>query len=173
MRRVALLLIAAMVLGLVAMAGPAAAQKKVKSCQKDKKLNENIQAAFVPFFLGETSAERAATIENGEALEPILEQSTQAALAAGQTSAATATYPVSIDATCDGKKNATFNYDLALAIPKPVTNPPSTGIGLNFAGDAVLVKGKWVISGLTVCDLIGQNPNTPTLGAECQDVVLG
>ena len=59
MRRVALLLVATMVLGTgVVTAAPAMAakdkkEKKVKSCQKDKNLNDNIQEAFVPFFLGQ------------------------------------------------------------------------------------------------------------------------
>jgi hypothetical protein len=161
-----------MVLSIVALAGPASAAK-IKSCQKDKKINENIQKAFAPFFLAETSAERAANVQDGDKIAPLLEESTAAAQAAGQSSSSTATYPVSIEATCDGKKNATFTYDLALGLPKPVTNPPSSGAGLNFAGDAVLVKGKWVITGLTICDLIGANPNTPTIGQRCQDAVLG
>lgn len=176
MRRVAILLAAAMVLSTgVVTAAPASAQKekKIKSCQKDKKLNQNIQAAFVPFFLGETAEERAESVQDGEKIITQLEASTAAAQASGQSSADTATYPVSIDATCDGKKAATFNYDLALGLAKPVTNPPSTGIGLSFAGDAVLVKGKWLITALTICDLIGANPDTPTLGQECQDAVFG
>jgi hypothetical protein len=171
MRRVALLLVAASVLSTVVFAGPASAAK-IKSCQKDKKLNENIQKAFVPFFLGETSAERAANVQDGDKITALLDESTAAARAGGQTTANTATYPVSIDATCDGKKAATFQYDLALNVPKPITSPPSSGVGLDFAGDAVLVKGKWLITALTICDLIGANPATPTIGQRCQDAVL-
>lgn len=173
MRRVALVLVAVAVMSVGFTAGPASAQKgkKITSCKKDKKINENIQAAFVPFFLGETSAARAASVQDGEKIISILDESTAAAAAAGQTSSATATYPVSIEATCDGKKAATFSYDLALQVPKPVTNPPSSGIGLDFAGDAVLVKGKWVVSGATICDLVGQNPNTPGLGQKCLDAI--
>jgi superfamily II DNA/RNA helicase len=66
------------------------------------------------------------------------------------------------------KTAATFTYDLG-RVPRPITGPPSTGFGLSFAGDAVLdkKKGVWLISSATICDLIGQNPNTPGLGAEC------
>jgi len=176
MRRVALVMAAAMVLGtgLATSASPAfAKEKKIESCQKDKKLNENIQTAFVPFFLGATAAERGAAVQDGDKIIPFIDESNKAAQAAGQSSSATATYPVSIDATCDGKKAATFEYDLALNVPKPVTAVPSTGIGLNFAGDAALVKGKWLITALTICDLIGQNPATPTIGQRCQDAALG
>ena len=171
MRRVVLLVVAASIMSIGFMAGPAAAAKKITDCKKDKKLNENIQAAFVPFFLGETSAARAASVQDGTKIIPMLDKSTAAAQAGGQSTSSTVTYPVSIEATCDGKKAATFTYDLATGIPKPVTNPPSTGIGLDFAGDAALVKGKWVITAGTICDLIGANPATPTLGAECLDAI--
>jgi hypothetical protein len=175
MRRVVVLIVAVAVatLGVGLTGGTAGAQKakKIASCKKDKKLNENIQAAFVPFFLGETSAARASSVQDGEKIIPMLDKSTAAAQAGGQSTSSTVTYPVSIEATCDGKKAATFTYDLATGIPKPVTNPPSTGIGLDFAGDAALVKGKWVITAGTICDLIGANPATPTLGAECLDAI--
>jgi hypothetical protein len=175
MRRVAILLVAAAVLGAGAIAGPAhaAKDKKIKSCQKDKNINANIQAAFVPFFTGETAADRVKNVQDGSKIQALVEESTNAVRAAGQVAANTVTYPVEINATCDGKKAATFKYDLALNQPKPVTNPPSTGIGLEFAGDAVLVKGKWVITALTICDLIGANPNTPGLGERCQKAALG
>lgn len=177
MRRVAILLAATMALSAFVFAGPASAAnptaKKITECKKDKKINANIQAAFAPFFLGETAADKAANVQDGEKIIPQLEKSTAAAQAGGQSNSSTVTYPVAIKATCDGKKAATFTYDLALGVPKPVTAIPSTGAGLNFAGDAVLEKGKWVVTALTVCDLIGANPATPGLGEECQTAALG
>ena len=167
MRRVAILLAGAIVLSsMVFTAGPASAAK-VKSCQKDKKIAENIQAAFNQYLTGETSTDKMKLIQDGTKLIAISDEGAAAALAAGQTSSDKTTLAVEIDATCDGKKAATFNYDLAVGVPKPVTSVPSTGIGLNFAGDAVLEKGVWLISGATICDLIGQNPNTPGLGDKC------
>src|SRR5215211_2854000 len=157
MRRVALLLVAASVLSIGVFAGPAHAAK-VTSCKQDKKLNQNIQAAFAPFFTSDATAEKMATIQDGDKIAPIVEEGARVAAAAGQTSAGTTTYPVKVQATCDGKKAATFTYDLALSVPKPVTKPPVSGAGLNFSGDAVLSKGKWLISGATICDLVGANP---------------
>ena len=171
MRRVVLLLVAASIMSVGLMAGPASAAKKITSCQKDKNVNANIQAAFVPFFLGATSADRVKTVADGTKITALLDESTAAAQAAGQSSSSTATYPVAIQATCDSKTTATFTYDLALGLPKPVTNPPSTGVGLKFAGDALLKKGKWLISAGTICDLIGANPNTPTIGPRCLDAI--
>lgn len=176
MRRVAILLVAASVLGIAVSAGPASAakEKKITSCKKDKNLDENIQAAFIPFFTGKTGAERVANVEDGDKITAIVQESTDAAAAGGQTTAGTITLPVAIAATCDGKKAATFEYDLALAQPATAaSNPPATGVGLAFAGDAVLTKGKWVITALTICDLIGQNPNTPGIGERCQDAAFG
>ena len=174
MRRVALVMVAAMVLGtgLATTASPAfAKEKKIKSCQKDKKLNDNIQAAFIPFFEGATAADKAESVDGGDAIIPMLETSTAAAQASGQSDPTKVTYPVEIDATCDGKAAATFQYDLAVNQARGTV--PSTGLGLDFAGDAVLVKGKWLITALTICDLIGQNPNTPGLGEQCQNAALG
>ncbi|MFM8304578.1 MAG: hypothetical protein ACKOA9_09815 [Actinomycetota bacterium] len=172
MRRVALLLAGAMVLSTVAFAGPASAAK-VTSCSKDKKLNVNIQKAFIPFFVGTTATEKVANVQDGDKITTVVEESTQAARSGGQTASGTVTVPVEVKATCDGKKAAIFTYDLALNQPAGTeNNPPATGAGLNFAGDAVLQKGKWVIAALTICDLIGQNPNTPTIGQRCQDAAL-
>lgn len=169
MRRVAVMLVAVSVLGIGVAAGPAEAKtKKITVCKKDKKINENIQAAFATYFTGDTSADKMANVKDGSKISAISEEALAVARAGGQAgTATTTTYPVSIDATCDSKKTATFQYDLALGVPKPVTSPPSSGIGLDFAGDAVLVKGKWLISGATVCDLLGANPATPGLGARC------
>jgi hypothetical protein len=163
------MLVAVSVLGIGVTAGPAEAKtKKITVCKKDKKINENIQAAFATYFTGATSAEKMANVQDGDKISSISDEALKAAQASGQAgTSTTTTYPVSIDASCDSKTTATFEYDLALGVPKPVTSPPSTGIGLNFAGDAAIVKGKWLISGATVCDLLGQNPATPGLGARC------
>jgi hypothetical protein len=173
MKRVALLLVAVAVMSTGVLAGPASAQKtkKVTVCKKDKNINTNIQQAFVPFFLGETSAARVAGVKDGTKITSLLDESTAAAQAGGQSNSTTVTYPVSVEAACDGKKTATFTYDLALGVPKPVTSPPSSGAGLSFAGDAEIVKGKWVISAGTICDLIGANPATPTIGPRCLDAI--
>ena len=171
MRRVVLLLVAAAIMSVGLMAGPAGAAKKITSCKADKKIDANIQAAFVPFFLGETSADRVKTVDDGAKITALLDESTAAARAGGQSSSSTATYPVSIKATCDSKTTATFTYDLALNVPKPITSPPSSGAGLSFAGDALLKKGKWLISAGTICDLIGANPATPTIGQRCIDAI--
>lgn len=177
MRRVLLVVIAATVMSLGFVAGPAEAAKtkKLTDCKKDKALNANIAKAFDAYLSGDTTAAKLLYIEDGAKIAPISDKGAAAALAAGQTSASTTTLTYNVQATCDGKKAATFTYDLAIGIPKPVTAAPTKGLGLNFAGDAVLdtKKGVWLVSGATICDLIGKNPNTPTLGAECLTAIGG
>jgi hypothetical protein len=172
MRRVALMLVAISVLGIGFTAGPAYAKStkpaKITSCKKDKKLNANIQTAFATYFLGATTTDKMTNVQDGTKVAPFSDEATAAAKASGQGgTATTGTYPVTIKATCDGKTTATFTYDLALNVPLPIATPPSSGVGLNFAGDAALVKGKWLITGGTICDLVGANPATPTIGARC------
>jgi len=176
MRRVALVLLATSLLSVGVLAGPAGAgvdakakkSAKITDCKKDKNSAENIRAAFTPFFLGASTADKLAGIADGDKLVAIIDESTAAANASGQGgSATTATYPVIVEVTCDGKTAATFKYDLALNQPRNLTTPPTKGAGLSFVGDAELVKGKWKVAGATLCDLVGANPATPTLGAKC------
>ena len=177
MRRVILVLLAATVMSLGFTAGPAdaAKTKKITDCKKDKALNANIAKAFDTYLSGDTVAIKMTYVENATKVQPISEKGAAAALAAGQTNTSTTTLTYNVQAKCDGKASATFTYDLATQIPKPVTAAPTKGLGLNFAGDAVLdkKKGVWLISGATICDLIGKNPNTPTLGAECLAAIGG
>jgi hypothetical protein len=177
MRRVLLVVMAASVMSLGFVAGPAEAAKtkKITNCKKDKALNENVAKAFDAYLSGDTTAQKMLYVEDGSKIAPISDKGSAAAAAAGQTSTGTTTLTFNVQATCDGKKAATFTYDLATGIPKPVTAAPTKGLGLNFAGDAVLdkKKGIWLVSGATICDLIGKNPNTPTLGAECLTAIGG
>jgi hypothetical protein len=171
MRRVVLVLVAASIMAIGLMAGSAGAAKKVTDCKKDKNLEASLTKAFNTYLGGLTTAEKLKYIEDGDKIAPISDEGARIAAQTGQTTADTATQIFKLTATCDGKKAATFTYDLG-RVPRPITGPPSTGFGLSFAGDGVLdKKGVWLISGATVCDLIGQNPNTPGLGQKCIDAI--
>lgn len=165
MRRVALLLVAASVLSIGVSAAPAQAakEKKITDCKKDKKLNENLSAAFQGFLSGTSGVESGKTVENGDKIAPAIQLGK-----AANPNPTSKTWVVGLAAKCDGKKASTFTYDLAIT-PSTETTAPTKGLGLNFAGDGVLDKktGKWLISALTVCDLIGKNPATPTAGPQC------
>ena len=172
MRRVLLVVVAASVMCVGFIAGPASAAKKITDCKKDKALAANIQKAFNQYLTADTAADKMKYVEDGTKIIPISEEGSRVAAANGQTSSTTTTAATDIQPTCDGKKAATFSYDLAIGLPKPLTVVPSTGIGLDFAGDAVLTKkGVWFITGATICDLIGQNPQTPGLGQKCLDAI--
>jgi hypothetical protein len=175
MRRVLLLLVAAAIMSVGLMAGPAEAKtKKITDCKKDKNLTANITKAFNTFLGGLTTAEKMTYVQDAAKVAQTSDKGAAAAADAGQTSTDTATQIFKLTPTCDSKTTATFTYDLG-RVPRPITGPPSTGFGLSFAGDAVLdkKKGVWLISSATICDLIGANPNTPTLGAECLAAIGG
>jgi hypothetical protein len=171
MRRLVLLIVSVAIVSIGFMTGPAGAAKKITDCKKDKNLDANITKAFNQYLGAETSVEKLKYIEDGTKIQPISDEGARVAAASGQTTSDTATQIFKLTATCDGKKAATFTYDLG-RVPRPITGPPSTGFGLSFAGDAVLdKKGVWLVSGATICDLIGQNPNTPGLGQKCLDAI--
>ena len=175
MRRVVLLLVAAAIMSVGLMAGPAGAAKKVTDCKKDKNLVPSITKAFNTYLGGATTAEKMTYIQDAAKVAPISDEGAALAAANGQTNSTTATQIFKLEATCQGKTAANFTYDLGV-VPRPITGtPPSTGYGLKFAGDAVLdkKKGVWLISSATICDLIGQNPQTPGLGDKCLQAIGG
>lgn len=170
MRRVALLLVLTLVVGVGFTASPAVAQKKksakITACKKDKNLNSNLEKAFDQFLTGSTTAEKMQYIEDGDKVGTFVEEGAKEAAERGQTNPNTANVTVNLQATCTGKKTAEFTYDLAIGLPKPVTSKPATGVGLNQAGDAVLTKkGQWLITGATICDLIARG--NPDRGSRC------
>lgn len=167
MRRFALMLVVVSVLGAGVAAGPAHAAKKITNCKKDKNLNENLMTSFDAFLAGSTTAEKVKYIENGDKVAKFVEEGNQEAVARGQTSSDKANVTVNLEAECDGKKAATFTYDLAIGLTKPVTTKPATGAGLNFSGEGILDKktGTWFISAATICDLLGAG--NPERGQRC------
>lgn len=161
MRRLVVLVVAAAVMALGAFGGSAHAAKKITNCKKDKKLDENIAKSFQAFLSRSPGHEDL--LEKGDVLAQFIEEGRRA-----NPNPTNKTWVVDLQATCDGKKAATFTYDLALT-DATATSAPTKGLGLNFAGDAILdkKKGIWLISALTVCDLLGQNPATPGIGDRC------
>lgn len=171
MRRIALVLVAASVLSLGVTAGPAFAAKKpakITDCKKDKSLNANITKAFDTYLSGDTTDQQMSLVEKGDVLKPIAEESAAATKASGQSpKEGFTTLSYGVKAACDGKKAATFSYDLSLGVPKPVTGPATSGAGLSFKGDAVLdaKKGVWLVSAATLCDLWGAG--NKAIGDKC------
>lgn len=160
MRRVALLLVSASLVGAAVFSGgPAGAAKnakKVTSCKQDKKINENIAKAFDAFLSGTVVADQVKYVQNGDKVAPFVQEGLQEAADKGQSTSDTMTLTFGVDATCDGKKAATFSYDLALGVARTPPTSALKGAGLSFQGDAILdtKKGQWYISALTICDLI-------------------
>jgi hypothetical protein len=99
--------------------------------------------------------ERVAYLEDGEELQPLVEQ--QAAILGEQASQATAQVD-NVTLNDDGTANVEFQVLLS---GQPVL--PTTGT-------AVFVDGRWLVSKATLCDLIALAGTTPD---ECADIASG
>lgn len=163
-RRLGILIVVASVAGALLVASPASAKKTKKVTKCDSRASELIQTAFIQYFVAPTAAEKVKYVEDGKKIVAATDASITANAEAGLTPADVYSVPVDLKATCDGKKAATFTYDIA-RIPKTPT-PPSTvpagttGFGLSLTGDAVLdtKKGQWLVTAATICDLMNGSP---------------
>ena len=100
-------------------------------------------------------SERVTYLEDGEELQPLVEQ--QAQVLGEQASQATAQVD-NVTLNDDGTANVEFQVLLS---GNPVL--PSTGT-------AVFVDGRWLVSKTTLCDLISLAGTTPE---ECADIAAG
>jgi hypothetical protein len=117
---------------------------------------EEITTNWEAFFDNQLSLdERIAYLEDGEELQALVEQ--QAQILGEQASQATAQVD-NVTLNDDGTANVEFQILLS---GQPVL--PSTGT-------AVLVDGKWLVSKVTLCDLIALAGTTPP---ECADIAAG
>jgi hypothetical protein len=119
-----------------------------------------IIAALNNFLEATTAADKILTVENGDKIEAILQQSIDKLAGANPNVVA---YDVKI--TLDGPDKATFTFDLASK------DDPNTGLGLSQAGDAVQIDDTWFITAETVCDLTALGD--PTLGEQCLNALEG
>ena len=142
----------------VAFAGPAAAKggpKPPKPPPKESKCSTKSQAgvqyAMDGFLTGANGAAKVAFVQNGSGLATLLDQTFNAASAAGLTKPTQDTVSLALKSRCTGKTTASFTYGLQY---KDKATGTTTGQPLaNQSGGAVLVKGHWLITELTVCDL--------------------
>jgi hypothetical protein len=163
-RRLGMLIVAVSVAAALVVAAPASAKKAKKVTKCDARAGELIQAAFIQYFVAPTAAEKVKYVKDGKKIVASTDASIAANAEAGLTPPDVYSVPVDLKATCDGKKAATFTYDIA-RIPKTAT-PPSTvpagtkGFGLSLTGDAVLdtKKGQWLVTAATICDLMNGSP---------------
>ena len=117
---------------------------------------EEITTNWEAFFDNtKTLEERVTYLEDGEELQPLVEQ--QAQILGEQASQATAQVD-NVTLNDDGTANVEFQILLS---GQPVL--PSTGT-------AVLVDGRWLVSKTTLCDLISLAGTTPP---ECADILSG
>ncbi len=141
-----------------ALAGPAGAKStptttvpKVSKCQ-----TKTAQAGITrSMTLVLTNAPNATQyVDQGDKLAASYALSGQLDTAAGLNPPNQLHFPTKVTVTCKGSTKATFTYDLY--VQDKTTSTTGAPLGLNFAGDALIKKGAWYVSALTICDLEGQ-----------------
>jgi hypothetical protein len=176
LRKQALAAVAALMLGApmavvlgaaVARASAAAKATPNGAVCNPKTAPKGIAAAFNQFLAAPSAAEKVKLVDQGHKVEDAVGKSTQVALTSGRETSALQDVAVNLEVTCTAKTKATFAFDLQLRqAATGVTTPP---LGLRQPGAAVLRKGTWYVTALTVCGFEALNPdetNQPAV-AEC------
>jgi hypothetical protein len=137
-----------------------------KACSKSS--TKGVVYAMNGFLTGSNGTAKVAFVQNGAPLASVLDATFQAASTAGLTKPTQDTVPATVTVKCTGKTAASFTYDLQYR--DKTTGTTQAPLGLHNAGSAVLVKGHWLVTPQTVCDLtslLGMAiPNSP-YGAQC------
>jgi hypothetical protein len=124
--------------------------------------------AMTGFLTGANGTAKVAYVQNGAPLASVIDATFTAASAAGLTKPTQDDIPATVTVKCTGKTTASFTYDLQYR--DKTTGTTQAPLGLHNAGGAVLVKGHWLVTSQTVCDLtslLGMAlPNSP-YGAQC------
>ncbi len=176
MRKQALAAVAAVTLGaplavvLTAAGVRASAVSKatpnVATCNP-KTAARGIAAVFNEFLAAPTAAEKVKFVDQGTKVEGAVGKSNLATLTAGRSGPPLQDVAVNLEVTCTAKTKATFAFDLQLKQTTTGATPPP--LGLRQPGQAVLKKGTWYVTALTVCDFAALSPdpaNRPAV-AEC------
>jgi hypothetical protein len=154
----------------VALAGPAGAagSKPSKETKCTKSSTKGITASMTGFLTGNGGTAKVAFVQNGTPLATVIDQTFAAAASAGLVKSTQNDIPATVTVKCTGKTTASFTYDLQYQ--DKATGTTQAPLGLHNAGGAVLVKGHWLITPQTVCDLtslLGMAlPGSP-YGAQC------
>lgn len=120
-----------------------------------KTARKGIAAVFNQFLAAPTAAEKVKFVDQGPKVEAAVGKSAQVALTSGRQKLQDVA--VKLEVTCTAKTKATFAFDLQLKqTATGATTPP---LGLRQPGEAVLRKGAWYITALTVCGLAALNPD--------------
>ena len=137
-------------------AGTTTTEESTTTTIDEAAATEEITQNWVSFFNNQLPLdERVTYLEDGEELQPLVEQ--QAQILGEQASQATAQVD-NVTLNDDGTANVEFQILLS---GQPVL--PSTGT-------AVLVDDKWLVSKTTLCDLITLAGTTPP---ECEEITSG
>ncbi len=147
---------------------PGGAKPPPKESKCSSKSTKGVVYAMTGFLEGANGTAKVAFVQNGTPLASVIDATFLAASQAGLTKPTQNDIPASVQVKCTGKTTASFTYDLQYQ--DKATGTTQAPLGLHNAGGAVLVKGHWLITAQTVCDLtslLGMAlPNSP-YGAQC------
>jgi len=125
-----------------------------------------IAAAFNQFLAAPTAPEKVKFVDQGTKVEAAVGTSSQVTLTSGRSSPPLQDVAVNLEVTCTAKTKATFAFDLQLK--QSTTGATTPPLGLRQPGEAVLKKGTWYVTALTVCDFAALSPdpgNQPAVAA--------
>jgi hypothetical protein len=131
-----------------------------------KSAARGIAAAFNQFLAAPTAPEKVKFVDQGTKVEAAVSQSSQVTLTSGRSSPPLQDVAVNLEVTCTAKTKATFAFDLQLR--QSTTGATTPPLGLRQPGEAVLKKGIWYVTALTVCDFAALSPdpaNQPAVAA--------
>jgi hypothetical protein len=138
----------------------------VTTCEP-KTAAKGIAAAFNQFLAAPTAPEKLRFVDQGTRVEAAVAKSNQVTLTSDSASPALEDVAVNVAVTCTAKTKATFAFDLQLK--QSTTGATTPPLGLRQPGTAVLKKGTWYVTALTVCDFAALSPdpaNQPAI-TEC------
>jgi hypothetical protein len=138
----------------------------VATCSS-KTAAKGIAAAFNQFLAAPTISEKVRFVDQGTKVQAAVAKTNQATLTSGRSTPPLQDVAVNFEVTCTAKTKATFAFDLQLK--RSATGATTPPLGLRQPGEAVLKKGTWYVTALTVCDFAALSPdpaNQPAV-AEC------
>jgi hypothetical protein len=127
----------------------------VATCNPKTAAN-GIAAAFNQFLAAPTASEKLRFVDQGAKVEAAVDKSNQVTLTSGRSSPPLQDVAVNLKVTCTARSKATFAFDLQLR--QSTTGATTPPLGLRQPGAAVLKKGTWFVTALTVCDFAALSP---------------
>ncbi len=157
--------------GAAAQAGIGAKGSPRPTSCSPKTTGKAVAAAFNQYLAASAPVEKVAVVDQGAKVLDAVAKNTAVMVAAGRDQPALQERAVNVAVVCAARTAAHFTFDLQLR--QATTGVTTAPLGVHQPGDAVLKKGAWYLTALTVCAFLALNPdpaNEPAV-AECHQAV--